>query len=254
METTVKQRLIKFIEFKKLSRKKFEEMIGVSNGYINNLKAQPREAVIQKIILSFPDLNKVWLLTGEGEMLNGSNVVEVPVTQNKTQYTTTASGGQFVKLEDGTLQIIAPLVPINALASMGDDCAAQLNYDREEWEKIPFNVSEVHQGKYIAFKVDGDSMDDGTRMSFERGDLLLCRELPRDEWMPRLHINRWRFWVVCWGNNVRLKEIIAQDTTTGHITLHSLNPSPEYTNFTLQLDDIHKLYNVIKKKPKDTDY
>lgn len=115
-------------------------------------------------------------------------------------------------------------------------------------------MEEVHHGRYIAFRVKGDSMDNGTRRSFEDGDILLCRELDRDDWMPRLHIDRWRFWVVCWGNNVRLKEIVSQDSETGSITLHSLNPSPEYTDFTLTLDEIHHLYYVIQKKPKKQNF
>ena len=90
-----------FIKSINISIKKFEETAGLSNGYINNLKSQPRDENIQKIIQSFPILNRVWLLTGEGDMLlpkdgnvatvvgdgtavaGNSNHVEVPTITSK---------------------------------------------------------------------------------------------------------------------------------------------------------------------------
>lgn len=113
---------------------------------------------------------------------------------------------------------------------------------------MSFNIDKVYHGKYVAFEVDGDSMDDGTRKSFQRGDVVLARMLDRQHWTTNLHITTWPFWVVCWGNNIRLKQIVSQGE--GNITLHSLNPSPEYTDFTLPLDDVNMLFNVIEVKPK----
>ena len=45
-----------------------------------------------------------------------------------------------------------------------------------------------------------------------------------------------------------------QDLKEGTLTFHSLNPSPEYHDFTLREDDIRALYYVIKKKPKEVGY
>ena len=116
-----------------------------------------------------------------------------------------------------------------------------------------FIVDTVHHGMYVAFKVEGDSMDDGTRDSFESGDIVLVRELARDKWLPRLHFRDWPYWVIVFGNNVRIKQIIDQDDA-GNITLHSLNPSPEYTDFKLNLDEIFRLFNVIQKVPRKITY
>lgn len=71
MQTTVKERIKLFIDYKGLSVSKFEQTVGLSNGYIKNLKSQPREGVIGKILLKFPELNRVWLMTGEGDMIEG---------------------------------------------------------------------------------------------------------------------------------------------------------------------------------------
>lgn len=72
MENTVKQRLIDYLAFKKIGQNRFEKMAGVSNGYIHNLKNAPKTLILTKILQVAPDLNRVWLLTGEGEMLTTS--------------------------------------------------------------------------------------------------------------------------------------------------------------------------------------
>lgn len=72
MEESVKQRILAFIKEKSIGQKKFEETVGLSNGYVNNLKASPSSNVLQKIFNAYPDLNKSWLLTGEGSMLSAS--------------------------------------------------------------------------------------------------------------------------------------------------------------------------------------
>ncbi len=69
MQETVKQRLVRYLECKKIGRNKFEMMAGMSQGYITNLKNAPKEQQLVKILQSAPDLNRVWLLTGEGDML-----------------------------------------------------------------------------------------------------------------------------------------------------------------------------------------
>ena len=68
MEETVKQRLMMFKDY--LGQAKFEKLAGLSNGYLNQLRNAPGAVKLQSIIYAFPELNKNWLLTGEGEMLN----------------------------------------------------------------------------------------------------------------------------------------------------------------------------------------
>ena len=166
-------------------------------------------------------------------------------------FTETKSGNKIMKREDGKLLMQVPLLPVRALGSPADEFAALIN--DEDVEKMLFIVDTVHHGRYVAFKVEGDSMDDGTRDSFESGDIVLVRELARDKWLPRLHFRDWPYWVIVFGNNVRIKQIIEQDDA-GNITLHSLNPSPEYTDFKLNLDEIFRLFNVIQKVPRKITY
>ena len=178
-----------------------------------------------------------------------SNVL--PINDEQPEYFTgNTHGNRYYKRSDGQLFIEAPLVQYSALGSLADD-NAELSADVDQ-KVVRFEVDKIGHGKYFAFEVDGDSMDDGSRISFERGDIVLVRELDKADWQPRLHIGQWRFWVVVWQNCVRLKEIVAQDGET--ITLHSLNPSPEYTDFSLDLGNVAHLFNVIKKQPKVVQY
>lgn len=248
METTVKERLIRFIKYKNLSQKKFEESVGLANGYVNNIRRSITDSKLQQIVLTYPELNKSWLLLGEGDMLNINDVSPV-IEQEVRPYTTNNNGVVFHEQQSGELLMEVPIVPFDALGSMSDDYT-ELVASREEGQTMTFPVDAVHHGKYFAFVVDNDSMDDGSRESFQKGDVVLVRELDRQDWQPSLHINRWRFWVVCFGNNIRIKEIVAQDMEAGTITLHSLNPSPEYTDFTLRLDQVSRLFNVVQLQPK----
>lgn len=68
---SVKDRIIEFVMFKNISVRAFENTIGVANGYFSHLKAAPKTKIIQQILEEFPELDRIWLLTGEGEMLRG---------------------------------------------------------------------------------------------------------------------------------------------------------------------------------------
>jgi hypothetical protein len=63
---------MEFIRYAGLSARQFDMSIGASNGYI--LRMQKNNAsigsdVIENILKTYPQLNVVWLITGDGEML-----------------------------------------------------------------------------------------------------------------------------------------------------------------------------------------
>lgn len=76
MAGNVKERLISFIEYKGLSKNKFEQICGFSKRYVSNISVSLQPDKIERISLNFPDLNIGWLLTGEGEMIIPSTSVE----------------------------------------------------------------------------------------------------------------------------------------------------------------------------------
>lgn len=69
METTIKQRIIEFVESEGISISAFEKRCGMANGYLRQLRKAPSIDKIERIISAFPKLNRDWLVSGEGEML-----------------------------------------------------------------------------------------------------------------------------------------------------------------------------------------
>lgn len=79
METTVKQRLIAYLDYKGISKSEFGRRVGVSSAFVSSIRSSISKDTIQSITLKFPDLNRDWLLYGEGEMLkpSGASITNV---------------------------------------------------------------------------------------------------------------------------------------------------------------------------------
>lgn len=65
---TFKDRIDSIIKAYHLSRAEFERICGLSNGYTRNLGYAPGLDKVQRILQRFPNINRTWLLNGEGEM------------------------------------------------------------------------------------------------------------------------------------------------------------------------------------------
>lgn len=72
---TQKSRLLEFISFLNVSVRSFERTIGVSQSSIANCKDKLSEKIITASCAEYPILNKVWLLSGVGTMLNSNDQV-----------------------------------------------------------------------------------------------------------------------------------------------------------------------------------
>lgn len=69
---TVKERLIEYISYKKISKSDFCRTIGVSTAFVSSMRISIQPDKVKSIALNYPDLNTGWLLTGEGEMLKSA--------------------------------------------------------------------------------------------------------------------------------------------------------------------------------------
>lgn len=78
----VKDRLLSYLAYKKIGQNAFEKRAGISNGYINKVKGSIGSTIITKIVDASSDLNRDWLLYGEGEMLKNTEDVEFCITED----------------------------------------------------------------------------------------------------------------------------------------------------------------------------
>lgn len=68
-DNSVKERTIKFISYKGLKMKEFEAMANLSTGYVTSMRKSFGEEKLRNVLTAFPELNRDWLLYGEGSML-----------------------------------------------------------------------------------------------------------------------------------------------------------------------------------------
>jgi hypothetical protein len=69
MSECVKDRIIEFIRFKGITMKSFENKCDLSSGYVTSMRKGFGTNKLNNVLTAFPELNRDWLLYGEGEML-----------------------------------------------------------------------------------------------------------------------------------------------------------------------------------------
>lgn len=219
MENTVRQRLIDYIEYKKISKNKFEIEAGLSKRYVSNIEKSIQPDKIEKISIAFPDLNMGWVLTGKGEMLNKPVVNEVEAVPEDmymmTEYADLMSsagrlgGGDIQRLPETHRRLLP-----------------------REYEK----------GNYLVVRVSGNSMNDGSSRSLFDGDEILIRELMPSEW-ENLPIRKRLFVITSREGNI-LKQIKEVNRDEKYIVCHSFNPT--FEDFRVSFDDIYQIFVVYK--------
>jgi len=151
-------------------------------------------------------------------------------------------------LGDGLYALTAEFVPVKARAGYLEGYA-----DPEYIETLPkytATVSHIPKGKYRYFEASGDSMNDGTiENAILDGTVLQCRKILPHHWAGKLHSHKWSSFVfVHRTEGIIVKQVSGQNLETGDVTLSSLNPDKKkYPDFTVNLDDIREIYNVVKR-------
>ena len=111
----MKDRIKKYMDYKSITAGELASLLEVQRSNISHIlngRNMPGAAFIEKFLLSFPDLNARWLLTGVGEMITNldkivEKAIQKPVEIEKPVIQEKAAGekhiGKVVLLfEDGT--------------------------------------------------------------------------------------------------------------------------------------------------------
>lgn len=188
------------------------------------------------------------------ELFENKNYIDVFQTNvaEPSEIFKTKSGNIIEELPNGKYLLTVPMVPYKAHATYISEFQ-DADYV-SDLTKVSFIVDQVPRGKYMAFEIKNDSMNDATlereasRAAILDGDIVLGRELGRQHWRSKLNTNGYPFWIIVHKDTILCKEITNHDVENGLITCHSLNRSPEFQDFTLKLDDCYQLFNIIKKQ------
>lgn len=218
METSVKQRLIQFIKYKGIGQGKFEKAVGLSNGFVNNIRVSITPEKLQKISLCYPELNKSWLLTGEGSMLN-DNKQEVNVQKRVDE-----SG--IYDLSDYETWLLPQTAHGGSLNSIPSDGIFLQNCEKM--------ISPI-KGVDFAITVYGDSM----APEYPSGSRILIKKIN-----PDIFIDWGKVYVLDTSNGVIVKEVHTC-VKEGYVTCHSINPDPKYADFVVPLSEVYGMYRVL---------
>lgn len=74
---TLKDRLLQVIEKLGVTKSYFEKTVGFSNGFVDKSGDNTRKSSLDKISITYPNININWLLTGEGDMfIDNANKID----------------------------------------------------------------------------------------------------------------------------------------------------------------------------------
>ncbi|MDR1340996.1 MAG: XRE family transcriptional regulator [Prevotellaceae bacterium] len=89
----VKERIREYIKYKGISERKFCEMMGgVSLNCVNSIRKSIQTDKLKRITAAFPELNPIWILTGEGEMLIDKSGNNISLTGDNMMGNTSVTG------------------------------------------------------------------------------------------------------------------------------------------------------------------
>lgn len=210
---TIKDRLLAYIKYLGIGQSKFEKLCGLSNGYINNSKGNFGSAKIEDILKACDDLNRSWLLTGEGEMLKSKD----------DPFDKGGSGGEEIEIEH------VRLLPLFAHGGSLSDFTVSVK--DSDCEKV---VSPV-KGADFAIQVTGDSM----APEYPSGSVILIKKINESAFIE------WgKAYVLDTENGSVVKKVVPSDKE-GCIRCVSINPDPSFAPFDVPLRSVFGIYRVL---------
>jgi hypothetical protein len=245
-------RMKQFLNRLGLSEGAFELSIGMSTGWVSNIGDNIRLKTLSQISKVYPNLNINWLTSGQGVMLYSDPQprLEAKPIRLADPEGFEANGDRFYTLPDQTIIMQTPVIPVKAYGSYLRGHADPEFYEGLETMPVPVDIK--HKGTYLIFEVEGDSMVNFTTAEFARksiwpGQRVIGRDLRRDHWKYKLHINSTECWIIVHRERgIVIKSIIEHDVDKAEITLHSWNPDKvQHPDYTISLNDVDQIFNVV---------
>lgn len=128
---TIKQRLVSFLAYKGIGQTKFEEICGLSRGYVAKIGVSIGADKVLQICSAFPDLSRDWLLAGEGSMLKDTQDTP-PVSVGNVGGSVVGAVGVGNRVERVE---VPPAVPSGDVGRLVDLLACQISKKDEQIDR-----------------------------------------------------------------------------------------------------------------------
>lgn len=217
-KANISERILEYLTFKNMTAKALEKLCNLGNGTIKKLSEKTRESTIDRIISHCPDLNKDWLLTGEGEMLKAET--EAPED--------TPGAAQLRHVRDVEVNIV-PLIPVEAFAGPIRSMLAEGIADTE-CRHVPAPMP----GAELAIPVSGDSMEP----TIKDGSILYLARINERAFIPWGNVM-----VLDTENGALVKLVYPSGSDPDAVEARSINP--DYPPFDVPKDSIYGIYRVL---------
>lgn len=207
-----------YMKIKHLNDNRVTVECGLSQGLLGQARkglSDLGKRTIEKILIKYQDLNRVWLITGEGDMLLSSQ--SGPEEDN------------FLSVQDKRVAKFVPLIPVEAQGGSLNDFVYSINQSDCEIIASPI--------KYVDFaiQVSGDSM----APEYPSGSYVYVKEINE-----RAFIEWGKVYVLDTCNGSVIK-VLTPSSREGYVRCISINTDPIYAPFEISLNDIRRVYRVM---------
>jgi hypothetical protein len=163
----------------------------MSNGYVANIRKGIGEDYLLNIAQQFPQLNRAWLLFGEGEMLKTTTTISGDITVNGNGNTNIGHGQHnmpaIIEVKENGVEVecpncgeiievaetaLTPLVPHEVMLQPDTNLAQFVKRNPEKLSTI--NLAQLFGNDTIAIEIDTRAMEP----EFKEGHFLMIRKLP----------------------------------------------------------------------------
>ena len=200
------------------TKKEFAERIGFDKTNLSSAfggsEKYLTDNLFNKIADAFPQFDRVWLLTGEGEMLKNS-IQDISTDRQEVT--------------------LVPLLPVSAQGGSLNDFVVSVR--KEDCEKL---ISPI-KGADFAIMISGDSM----APEYPSGSKVLVKKINSKSF---IEWGRCYLLDTCNGSIVKkLSPPVENDEVFGkdYFTCVSVNPDPLYSPFRVPTCDVYGIYRVM---------
>lgn len=217
----VMQRFVTYMDYKGLNDNQVTNSCNLGVGLLNQARAGKSDLgkkTINKILNVYQDLNRVWLLTGDGNMLNSINDDDIIETDRQDEVDSLSHRMK-----------IAPLVPVDITKEQNVRIWDYVNRNKRDLDTIPSQMMPK-------FDLIHTVRSNALQPEIEKGDVLFLQHL---ELSTDSIVNGHIYFIDTKKNGIVIKKVFINE---GNLECYSLTGKEAIKTFSL--DDIYDIFSI----------